>query len=274
MRHLRFTILLLLVSLCVRAESYKTVNVKGEYHMSDNDNITPAQAKVLAQEDAKRKALIEVCGQQISIFEQVESSTKIGEVFTSVTSSEVNGEIGGFQIIKEEITTNGSLFIFSCEASVEVKKGIKRDNSFVANVTGLKTLYFDGEVMTFMVEPSKDCYLNVFVYENLEKVNMLYPNNRELSKKLNAHVNEFFPIDDDGKYTVEKDTEKPSEINKIVFLFTKSEYVPPKFTHNKDGDKVNDVYIDHDDFLKWITSIPSDRKFIYTTTFEIKKKNE
>lgn len=276
MKHLQATILLMLVALCVCAESYKTVRVTGEFHMTLNDNITPQDAMILAQEDAKKKALIEVCGQQISIFEQVESSTRTGEIYTSATSSEVNGEIAEFTIIKEWPGTNGNVFVFYCEASVKVKQGLKRDPEFTATVSGLEPLYFDQDLMTFMVEPTKDCYLNIFIYDDKGEVNRLYPNVQETSKKMKAHVREEFPIYDgvDG-YTIEKDiNNKSSEINKIVLLFTKEKCEAPNFIHKEGLGRVNDLYYDRDVLLKWITSIPSDKKFIYTTTFEIRKKRK
>ena len=273
MKHLYITSFLLFVTLCTYAESSKTVKVRGEYYLSDNEDITIKQAKQLAKEDAMRKALEEVCGQYVSIFEQVESSTKVGEVFTSITSIEVNGEISKINIIKEDKELRGSFTLYYCEASVTVKKGIKPDKSFTAQIWGLDKVYYEEGLMTFLVEPTIDCYLNIFVYEDPGEVNRLYPNKREPSNKLKAYERVEFPIPDDVEgYNMSKETDKPTEVNKIVFLFTKDECEPPGFRHKESADKVNDLYFNRDELREWIYSIPSDRRFIYTTTFEIKKK--
>lgn len=66
-------------------------------------------------------------------------------------------------------------------------------------------------------------------------------------------------------YTSATSSEANGEIAEFTIIIEWSE---------TNGDKVNDLYYDRDVLLKWITSIPSDKKFIYTTTFEIREKRK
>lgn len=266
---MRKTLLFILICsvLCVHAEreTNHTVRVRGEYAViTTSSAISGAQAIEYARDDARRKALESVFGTQMTIMDQIELSSK-GESYNSLAISQTSGEIVDFVVIREGVessSTRSKESIYYCEAKVTVKKGVPADPSFVADVSGIKSLYYDGEDLTFSITPLKDCYLNIFYFTNLSAGDLLYPSGYETPRLFQAGMTYQFPLPELGSigYTVDKDTDAPYESNRLVFVFTKSEH------------RYMSVASNRADIERWIALIPNNEKYIYSIAFDIKSK--
>lgn len=237
--------------------------VRGEYSvvlaLSD---VTGREALQLAREDAKRKALEKVCGSRVNIWDQMESSSA-GDVFNSLSISQTEGEILEFNIIEEghkQSEARSSETIFYCVADVRVKKGREPDPDFSIAVNGLKSVYYSGEELLFDVKPYRDCYMKIFLLEDESVGYLLYPNEYDKSTLLKA--NQKWAIADSPYYSFElqKSSNREKEVNRLVFLFTKSEM------------SFNEKNTSRSEIEKWIASIANDQKFMHCAVIEIRDK--
>lgn len=245
----------------VYAEHEKEVhvkNVRGEYFMTSDMDVSMKMAQQSAREDAKHKALVKVCGERVNVWDQVEGSSA-GETFNSLSMVQVDGEIVDFDVVKEGYDKNPlreTELMFYCIAHVTVKKGIEPDPDFNATVTGIKTSYIADEQLTFKIKAYRDAYLKVFIFENAELGYRLYPNEFEKPFKLTAGQEYTFPINSD--YPVY--TDKELETDRLVFIFTKSER--PYYDETTSRKEIE----------MWMARIPNDQKFVYYTSINILKK--
>lgn len=237
--------------------------VRGEYSvilaLSD---VTGREALQLAREDAKRKALEKVCGSRVNIWDQMESSSA-GDVFNSLSISQTEGEILEFNIVEEghkQSELRSSETIFYCVADVRVKKGREPDPDFFIAVNGLKSVYYSGEELLFEVKPYRDCYMKIFLLENESVGYLLYPN--EYDKNTLLKANQQWAIADSPYYSFElqKSSNREKEVNRLVFLFTKSEM------------PFNEKITSRSGIEKWMASIANDQKFIHFAVIEIRDK--
>ena len=134
------------------------------------------------------------------------------------------------------------------------------DPNFTADVQGLRAYYVEGDQLEFEITPRLDSYVKIFLFVNETTAYRIYPNELERPHLLKANTRYSFPTSSNIEYTMEKDTNEAIEINHIVFVFTKEE-VP--FYHPT----TSRVEIE-----KWISMLPNDTKFLYSTTYEIRKK--
>ena len=143
-----FAILISLCSFAQKEKIFSLKSVRGEYSVIlEYSDVTGREATQLAREAAKRKALEEVCGTRINIWDQMESSS-VGDVFNSLSINQIDGEIVDFEVIEEghrQSSTRSSETIFYCTANVKVKKGVEPDPNFYIAVDGLKSVYYSGE---------------------------------------------------------------------------------------------------------------------------------
>lgn len=222
------------------------VSVKGTWEIA---NITPEEARNKAIEDAKANALREA---GISELFTVINSNSISErisYFVNSSRSELSGEIVRYEIVKEQILTEGKHLFYEVdiEAVVRFKKN-KRDLEFDAYIEGIKeTPYQDGENFSFSIRPTKTSYVRIFWFDETGKGNIVYPNQSEQSRMLNTECQNFFPITQD--YKIRKETEEPIESISVVFVLTK-----------KDIPYTGKVSLE--DFYRWVLSIPSDLRII------------
>ncbi len=238
-------------------------DVRGEYSvilaLSD---VTGREALQLAREDAKRKAMEKICGSRINIWDQMESSSA-GDVFNSLSINQIEGEIIEFNIVEEghkQSEIRSSETIFYCIANVKVKKGHEPDPDFFIAVNGLKSVYYTGDELLFDVKPYRDCHMKIFLLENEHVGYLLYPN--EYDKNTLLPANQKWAIADSPYYSFElqKNPSKSREINRLVFVFTKSEM------------PFNEQITSRPEIEKWIATIPNDQKFLHFAVIEIRDK--
>ena len=254
----------ILMAFCSYAQKEKVVSlksVKGEFSVVlEYSDITGREAIQLARNNAKRKALESVCGSHINIWDQMESSSA-GDVFNSLSINRVDGEILEFNIKDEghkQSKIRSSETIFYCIADIKVRKGIEADPDFYITINGLKSIYYTNERLLFDVFPYQECYMKIFLLEDEQKGYMLYPNQYDRPQKLLA--NQSFNIADTPYYEFElsKNSELPKEINRVIFVFTKTER---PFNENETS---------RYEIEKWIASIPNNQKYIYCSIIEIR----
>lgn len=250
------------IPLFAQKEKMHTVKkVRGEYSMViATSDVSGRQATEYAREDAKRKAIEQVCGSRFNIWDKVEISTA-GETFNSLSVNQVDGEIVSFEIIEEgnaPSVVRPSETVFYCVADVKVKRGAEPDADFVAAVEGLRSVYFCGENITFTVLPYRDCYLKIFLFEDSQTGYRLYPNDFDSPEFLPAGGKVAFPKNSD--FVVNKSSAAETETNRLVFVFTKSER---PFYHST---------VSRREIEEWMALIPNDEKYISITIIDIKEK--
>lgn len=224
--------------------------VRGEYALTANSSTSPTEAKEKAREVAKKNALIQAFGQQVSISDRIETSSA-GDSFTSISMLQNNGEIEEFKIIDEGMEQHpnrSTEMIFYCIADVKVCKGIDPDRSFTATISGIHSLYRSEEFCSFSVNPTKDAYLKIFCFENSENGYYLYPGGTHHGLLLKADTPVKLPRHNDPN--IQLYTEKQKETNTLVFLLTKEEY------------PFNNANPTRQDIDKFIVHIPNDQKYV------------
>ena len=238
-------------------------SVQGEFSIVlEYSDITGREATQLARDNAKRKAIEKVCGTRINIWDQMELSSA-GEVFNSLILNQIDGEIVDFKIKEEghrQSSTHPSETVFYCIADIKVKKGIEPDPDFYIAVNGLKSMYYSGESLLFSVIPYRDCYMKIFLLEDEKHGYMLYPN--VYDKAMLMPANKVFDISESPYYEFElqKNSKQSKEINRLVFVFTKTEM------------PFNERETSREEIEKWIAKIPNDQKFIHFAVIEIRDR--
>ncbi len=236
-------------------------NIRGEYAivMAYSD-ITGREATEKARDDAKRKAIEQVCGSRINIWDQIEISTT-GESYNSTAINQIDGEIVYFEIVEEgnlQSELRSSETIFYCIANVKVKRGVEPDPDFTASIDGLRSIYFEGDNLEFTVTPYRDCFLKIFLFENSQTGYRLYPNDYDRPERLTANKSTAFPKSVD--FIITKNSTLNTETNRIVFVFTKDER---PFYHTTTS---------RQEIEKWMALIPNNEKYIIFNVIDIRKR--
>ena len=241
------------------AQKIHVDKVKGEWIVSND--ITLKQARDKAIEEAKiealRKAGVPELISNYTAFFKSENGKRQSDLFESISSTDVFGEISDFEIVQEEKKVNdfGNIVIsIWIDANVQIHKELK-DPSLGCDVKGIKPVYLSTEKLTFNFSPWKDCYLKVFILSENEG-SQLYPSRYERQQLFTAGNPISFP----GKgFNYEVLTEKEEEMNHVIFLVTKID-VP--FREKETPQNI----------LKYISSISPNQKSI--KNFSIIIKNE
>lgn len=254
--------LLAAIPVFAQKEKVHTVkNVRGEYAMIvAYSDITGREATEKAREDAKRKAIEQICGSRMNIWDQVEISSA-GESFNSTAINQIDGEIIDFEIIEEgnrQSDVRQAETVFYCIANVKVKRGMPPDPNFTAAIEGLRSVYFEGSNLEFTITPYRDCFLKIFLFEDSQKGYRLYPNDYDTPKILLANQKVVFPQRVD--FVATKDSNRPTETNWLIFVFTKDER---PFYH---------ATTSRQEIEKWMALIPNDEKYIVFTAIDIRNK--
>ncbi len=255
---------MLCASTMVFAEREKIVtlrNVRGEFAVAHMySNITGPEAKQFAQDAAKKRAIEEVCGSRVNAWDKMEISSE-GEAFNSLSIIQTDGEIVEFNIKEEgscQSPDRKEETIYYCVADVKVKKGVDPDPAFAASVNGIKSIYFSNEELHFDVTPYKDCYLKIFLLEDSKKGYQIYPNEYDRATQLVASRKYEITKSDAYSFTITKSTTAAKEVNRLVFVFTKTERAFDAFETSRK------------EIEEWMARIPNDQKFFYFATFEIR----
>lgn len=249
----------------------KTVRIKdavGRQQIVGNitEEVAKSKAIVQAKIDALRKAGVSEHIQSYEMLYKGEIGSKFDEVFMSDMLSEIRGAVKGYEVksVNRGIDEHQNFYIeVVIDANVVLyDKG--NDPAFQVNIDGIKQGYENGEMMTYSIVPTKDCYLNIFnLYEN--NASLIYPNQYEKNQQFKAGEKVKFPFTSlmEG-YTLERSTSQP-EKNKLLFVFTKDNIPFIKFKLNQEGDQVTSF----EDISAWMFSISPDERVNYFIQFVI-----
>lgn len=263
MRRLITLLLCLTLGLSSFAQKEKVQTLKkvrGEYWVTANATVTGREAMEYARENAKRIAIEQVCGSRVSIWDQAETSS-VGESFNSLSINQVDGEIVEFEVIEEDFEKSGerkSELCYYCIANIKVKRGVAPDPNFRASVEGLRSMYFVDDEMEFTVKPYLDCYMKIFLFEDMQTGYRIYPNELDNSEMMHANQTVKFPKQTD--FVVTKSSDRPTETNRLVFVFTKDEHL---FNHETTS---------RQEIEKWMAMIPNDEKYIHFFAIDIRER--
>lgn len=270
-----FILFFLLASTGISAVSQDKITVRavGKYYSSE---LSPRETRIRAIEEAKREAL-----NKAGVAENISSTDfsyvyqhneRFAEIFQSILSIDTGGEIIVDSIISEKRTFNE---FGNMEIEVEIQATVYRhreapDPTFRFRVDGIDDFYRHGDLLQFHFIPFSDGYLKIFnITDSQAETYLLYP----YTDKSNSHLNDTpdrmfarheavrFPINPlfDHGYSLEVDDDNANEeFSMLMFVFTKQNY---PFTEN-----VNFV-----NMMKWIYSIPPDRRTIEQVGFVIRK---
>jgi len=216
--------LLLLVSITHGQETRKLQSIKGEWVISND--ITPIQAREnainLAKVEALRKAGVPEYVAESNVMYKSENQMQLKEIFESLTTIDVLGEISEFSVVKEEKKVNefgNVLYEVWIDATVSIHKNSK-DPGFNLEVKGVRESYLSPDKLTFEVKPWKDGFLTIFILSEKES-GVIFPNSLERQEKLNGLVTYSFPKSKALDYEVTSDNSV--EVNYLLLLYTKQE---------------------------------------------------
>jgi hypothetical protein len=202
----------------------KVQQIKGEWVLSND--ITPTQARENAINQAKlealRKAGVPELVSESNLLYQTDNPKHIKELFESLTSVAISGEVSEYKIIKEDKRINefnSIVYEVWIDATVIIHKN-SRDQGFNFDVSGIHDSYASPDKLNFDIKPWKDGYLTIFIVGDKES-NQLFPNPSEHQAKLEGQKDYPFPRSRSIDYEVS--TEGNLEINYLVLLYTREE---------------------------------------------------
>jgi len=263
---------MMLIPCLVFTQDKIKVRVKGQ---AISNEISPKQAKLEALNDAKYNALIKAGITEnvnhSSFLFQNEKNDLIFESFNDLISTNINGQVVIDSILWENKKFNkfGNMQVDVEVNAIVYKTERNKDPSFFFRIQGLKSKYFSDELLSFSFTPSQDGYLYIF---NLAESNstIIYPYSNNDTRISDVRHHKFckemkiiFPIHPAFQpgYTLELPTNKKTEANRILFVFSKID-IP----------FINEVSLQN--IFSWIASIPSEQRFLQINEFLIEKQTK
>ena len=237
----------------------KVEHVKGQWVVSND--ITLLQARENALQQAKVEALRQAGVPEIisesNLKYHSEKPDQMKELFESLASVAISGEVSAYTIVKEEKKLNeynNIVYDVWIDATVVVHQGVK-DHGFSMEVKGVRDRYSSPDQLTFDIAPWKEGYLTAFILSEKESA-QLFPNETERQEKLAAQTKYHFPRSTAVEYEVT--SESPLEVNYLLLLYTKQE-IP----FMKEPTQEN--------ILKFIAGIDPSQKSLKSYSFLIQK---
>jgi Domain of unknown function (DUF4384) len=201
--------------------------IKGAKGVGVVRNITPAQARVKAIEEAKIEALrmagVNEVVRSFDVLEKKEDQKQFEEYFFSLVSVQSQGSVVDWEIVSEKTSVDeNSNITIEVEINATVKKYKSlSDPSFQFEVAGLRPSYENEEALKFSIKPNQSGFIRVFIMDESNQMYMLFPNSSEKDNRLLEKKSYRFPTVNYHEYVAF--TKKKSEVNYIIFLLTKSD---------------------------------------------------
>lgn len=244
-----------------KVKEIKIAEAKGIAIGADNESI--AQVVQRAIDEAKVEALKQAGVSEniasFSDFFQSEEDEKYEELFTSDILSDIRGSVKDIEILdtKRSFDDFGHLKVEIIIHCTVVKYLTEKDVGFDVWVDGVGMFYPNNTGLKFILKPSKDAYVKIFIFSETEAF-QLFPSKYENSYLLNANQQYHFPSET-MDYTLY--TDKKSEIHRMVMVFMK-----------EDIPYTNDV--EYKKIIDWIFSIPPDMRVIKSFGFSVVNENK
>lgn len=247
---------------CHRAGIAQTVSVTGEGTWEISSDVTPRVARARAMDRAMADAL-ENAGIS-TLFTGVTTSVATDNAFSfgNYTSAEIMGEFLDIKTVVDEPFLDKDRMFCKVVINARIRKGKPAgDSGFDASVSGIAKTYMENDQVTFTFNPTMDCFLQIFWFDDGGRGGMLYPNAREEASIFKAKTGYDFPLNPQIKYTLKKDTDSPVESNRYVFVITKD---PRPYTRLRHHGATT-----WDELFNWFIKIPSDRRRMLTEPITI-----
>ena len=205
-------IILLFFLFIVPAKADLVVAKAKHKHLGDK---TKNQSCKIAEEKAKKKAIIQSLGQSVST-DVVSNCSEVDGEFECERNQfalfELNGDITSFKIKNRVYDKEVGTEILYCEIEIEanvVPIKYNQDPNFQFNVSLNEKIYRTDDILEISIEASQDMYMNIFQWlpyggSKYNKVTKIFPN-----KNFNQNDNNFIKKDLNLKYEVYF----PDEIN-------------------------------------------------------------
>jgi len=238
-------------------------------------DLTPKEALNEAILDAQKKAYNKVGIKEnisvSSILLTESNGEEVNKYFNEISSIESNANIviDSIYLEKRSFDEYGNLIISVDIDATVFKYNKEKDHSFFFTIKGLKDTYYENETISFSFTPSQNGYLKIFVLNEKETI-LLYPYQNSKLEYLSDKPDSLFrrnkkidfPIHPAYKpgYSIEIETDRNYEINKLVFVYLKKD-IP---LHDSITNSMN--------LFRWIYSIPLDQRNIQFCTLVLKKR--
>lgn len=243
--------------------------VRGEWMLSPESDESPKEAFFKAQNEARRKAIADVCGETVASWETLMSHAD-EQLYSGVV---VTNSVGVVHKMKE--LRRGWIFPKSgesdardypsvfFEAEISVKKSSKNpDPAFTALIQGGKSRYKHNEQDTFSVKVAQDAFLTVFWLNHDFQADIVFPANRWESNRIRAEKKSpNFPL----VFVISSPRAK-KETGTLFFVLTKKIY-----PFLKPDSKQQDLETNRERIERWMASIPIEERFIYAVPFVIER---
>jgi hypothetical protein len=183
----------------------------------------------------------------------------------SVCNTNIIGEITDEKVEASKVVDNNKFFYqIKLHATVSLKP-VQKDPSFDVYMFGFEPSYKDGETVQFTLKPTKDCYVQIFLFDETGSGELFYPSETEPAFKLEANREYSFPQSRYFNYTMQKDNRAlPVEHNNFILVFTKDWHPYTKI--NKEGQTtLEEVY-------EWYIKIPADKRVIKNELVMVNKR--
>lgn len=245
-----------------------TCRVRGEWPLSPDSGESPKEAFFKAQNEARRQALIQVCGERIASWDTL--MTDGGrQTLSGVIVTDSVGIIHKTKIIRRgwafpcagdaEVHEYPSVFV---EAEVSVKRSSEEsDPTFTALIEGGKSCYKNGEQDTFLIKTARDAFLTVFWLNHDFQADIVFPanrweNNHIKPERKTPEIPLIFEI---------SAPRAKREAGTLFFVLTKNPYPFLK------SDKTESAEENRDRLERWMAAIPLQERFIYAVPFVIER---
>lgn len=245
-------------------KSINVKNIKGSCFIEGD--ISPNIAKNKALNEAKINALKDAgINESISSYQILftnQDKNDYTQFFSSDIQSELQGAVKSIKIINEKIyCTNDNKIVCDVVIDAEViKYNTKADNTFKANINGVKSVYNNNDNLTFNIIATQKCYLTIFNITDNE-ASLLFPNSFEKNTELKKNETKEFPTEKID-YSLGSNQNK-QETNRLIFVFTKKEIPFIKMDNNQITIK--------EEIFNWLYSISPDERYVEYYTISILK---
>lgn len=247
-------------------------------------HITAEEAKQLARKQARSDAIEKALGVQITAettlqqFEVMRESGDVmdaGESFSKFIRESRRGMITEEGKWQEETRvarlSDGSEVIkrYASNRFYVVPEEKSADPTFQLQVSLPKLDYRQGEALSFEVQSSQDCYLNVFNLSGNDTLYLMFPNVLEKSNRLTANQPRRIP----GlgySFTAALPAGKKTSLEYLVAVATKDSLAFRSIDIVRPGEGYAQTFksgLNH--VWKWIAEIDADRRVEVITSFKI-----
>lgn len=276
MRRILWAIMIIfMLQSSVYAQRGKWVKVEKSSNLTEDVTIRALKQELMAQ--ARREAVVQVTGQQITATQQLTTSEtqlegefKTFENFVEMMTTEVSGKIVEEKEPSFELELRGQTVYLSLAYEGKVaKESVEPDPSFFLEFTTSRSTYELGEPVEMTVKPSKDSYITIFSILPDNSVAVIFPNAYMADNKVSKFEVRSIPNASEKKIleftTAETDDLKAPYAEMLLCVATKK---PFEFDAPAEGTDYSTAFTK---INKLLMSIPRDERVQAFTQYSVVK---